>query len=178
MVKQAAMILFITLSLFSQNLLAENDFELGEVIIPNIFLEEIEKFDLFESRGPAPALSYLEIYAIGSSNYNGWEYVSEGQYSTTYDHGGTTMNAITLELGYGYVPVATMNGGQLPSAASYRSDSLCWGSDGNLDYCSSGETIAGWLKYWDISGQEGGTFTYQNTSFNPTNTMSDTINIK
>ncbi|SEU35463.1 protein of unknown function [Stigmatella erecta] len=127
---------------------------------------------------PAPPLSHLQVYAVGSSN-QGWEYPSANTYATALDHGGPVLLVVILEIGYGYSRFAKMNGGQLPSSANYLDEALCWNAYGQLAYCSAGQTVAGWLRYYDVSGYESGSFTYQNTSTNsPWNTMYTQISIR
>lgn len=128
---------------------------------------------------PAPPLSYLQVYAVGSSNI-GWEILNDANtWSTSYDHGGQYMYVAVLELGYGGNPFAWMNGGQLSSSANYANDSVCIDAYGYLyTPCAVGESVDGWLRYFDVSGTQGGMFDYQNTSLNsPWNTMYDSISI-
>jgi Domain of unknown function (DUF4879) len=129
---------------------------------------------------PAPPLNYLQVYAVGSSNI-GWEILSDAYaWSTSYDHGGQFMYVAVLELGYGGNPFVRMNGGQLPSSANYANDSVCIDAYGQLyTPCAVGQTVAGWLRYFDVSGNQGGQFDYQNTSLNsPWNTMYDSLSIR
>jgi hypothetical protein len=129
---------------------------------------------------PAPPLSYVQVYAVGSTNV-GWETLSNSSaLSTTYDHGGANLYVEVLELGYGGNPIVKMNGGLLPSSANYATYSVCSDVYGNLySPCNAGQTVAGWLRYYDVSGNQSGLFEYQNTSLNsPWNTMSDRISIR
>ncbi|WP_245566394.1 DUF4879 domain-containing protein [Tuberibacillus calidus] len=115
----------------------------------------------------APPLTYLQVYAAISTNYPQYEYFNENQLSSVQDHGGAEMYIVTVELGYGNRPVAKFNGGQLTETQNQYID-----LDGD-------SIIDGWFRWWDASGSESGTFTYQNTSTNyPWNTMYDSINIK
>ena len=116
---------------------------------------------------PAPPLSYLEVYAAISSNYPNYEYFGANQLSSVQDHGGAELYIVTAELGYGHIRTAKLNGASLSEYTSQFID---------LD----GDTIIdGWFIWWDASGYESGTFTYQNISTNyPWNTMSDSIYIK
>lgn len=77
------------------------------------------------------------------------------------------MYIVTAELGYGYTQIAKFNGSNLTELQSEFID---------LD----GDTIVdGWYTWWDASGNESGSFNYQNTSTNsPWKTMYDTMNIK
>lgn len=123
----------------------------------------------------APPLSYVQIRHVGSSN-QGWENLSDSQFSTTLDHGGAQLRVVTVEVGYGTSRVARINGVNLPSSANYQTLNFC-GSN-YLVACSPGQTIVGFTRYWNLDGYQGGTFTYQTTSINsPWNTMSDAMNI-
>lgn len=115
-------------------------------------------------RGPAPPLSYLKAIAAISTNYPQYE-IFTSEYTSTYDHGGAELYIVTRELGYGFSPVAKMNGQIL---SEFQSEPIL-----------NGTTVVGYLRWWDASGHQSGQFTYKNTSTNyPYNTMSDWINIK
>jgi hypothetical protein len=129
---------------------------------------------------PAPALTYLQVAYVGSSNI-GWEGVSGFQTSTAADHGGTQLRIVTEELGYGSIPVATWNGGVVSSAKNYQTDTICvnWAGTGYDIPCLAGQTVVGFRKYWNFDGYQSGSFTYQNTSTNsPGNTMNDSMLVK
>ncbi|WP_220347761.1 DUF4879 domain-containing protein [Alkalilimnicola ehrlichii] len=129
-------------------------------------------------RQPAPPLTQMWVYAVGSSNC-GWEYPAPGAFSTSCDHGGTQLRAVVLEIGYGSSPFAWMLGGLLPSSANYLTEMLCDQGGGMLGYCSPGQTVVGFLRYYNLDGHQSGNFSYQNTSTNsPWNTMSTNINIR
>lgn len=124
---------------------------------------------------PAPPLSYVQVRYVGSSN-QGWEPIADAQTSTTLDHGGAQLRVLTVEVGYGTVRIAKINGMTLPSTANYQTIAFC-GSN-FLTPCSPGQTIVGYTRYWNVDGYQGGTFSYQTTSINsPFNTMIDTLNI-
>jgi hypothetical protein len=116
--------------------------------------------------GPAPKLTYLQVYAVISSQHPTYEYVGQNQFSTVYDHGGAEMYVVTAELGYGNNPIAQMNGARL---TQFRSQAIV----------DSSGTVIGWYRWWNSNGIQGGRFTYQNTSTNyPWNTMSDWLDIR
>ena len=124
---------------------------------------------------PAPPLSYVQIRYVGSSN-QGWEPITDSQFSTTLDHGGAQLRVLTVEVGYGTVRIAKINGVTLPSTANYQTIAFC--GNNFLTPCSPGQTIVGYSRYWNVDGYQSGTFSYQTTSINsPFNTMSDTLNI-
>lgn len=114
----------------------------------------------------APALTYLEVYAVTSSQYPSYEYISQNQLSTVNDHGGAEMYVVTVELGYGGSRIAQLNGGNLSEIQ-------------NQAITDSSGNIVGWYRWWDASGYQSGYFTYQSTSLNsPWNTMSDALSIQ
>jgi len=115
-------------------------------------------------RGSAKPLSYLQVCAVYSSNCPQWEWL-ENKLSSSEDHGGAKMYIVTKELGYGNRSIAQMNGRDLKLIKT--------------EYISQYGEIIGYYFYWDASGYDGGTFTYENTSMNsPWNTMSDSIYIR
>lgn len=128
----------------------------------------------------APALSYVGVYAVYSSNYGGWEYITAGQSSTNGYHGGATLRVAVETLGYGNNPVTEMNGGVLPSAKLYASQMICVVGSSYSVTCPAGSTAVGFLQYFDLDGYSTpGTFSYQATSLNvPINTLKAQILIK
>ncbi|KAF1003765.1 MAG: hypothetical protein GAK28_04419 [Luteibacter sp.] len=127
---------------------------------------------------PAPPLTRIIVYAVGSSNC-GWEYPSAGQLSTSCDHGGAQLRTAVLEIGYGGNPFVSMNGGQLPGSAQIGHTSVCITGNQYTWPCTAGQTVAGWLNEYNLDGQQSGTFKYQNTSLNsPWNTIVTQINIR
>ena len=127
------------------------------------------------SAATAPPLSYVQVRYVGSSN-QGCEPSADAQASTTLDHGGAQLRVLTVEVGYGTVRIAKINGVTLPSTANYQTIAFC-GSN-FLTPCSAGQTIVGYTRYWNLDGYQGGTFSYQTTSItSPFNTMIDSLNI-
>ena len=126
---------------------------------------------------PAPPLSYVEVRFVGSST-QGWEATGENQLATAYDHGGALLRVVTVEVGYGSNPVAQFNGATLPRSANYQTDAFCNYSN-FLEPCRAGQTIVGYVRYWNLDGQQSGSFWYQNTSINsPWNTLGDRMYIQ
>lgn len=127
---------------------------------------------------PAPPLTQMFVYAVGSTNC-GWEYMTTiGQIATTCNHGGAQLRSAVLEIGYGSIPVAWMNGGVLPSSANYQTTLVCIVGSSYSWPCPVGSTVVGFLRYYNLDGYQSGIFRYQNTSTNsPWNTMSTQINI-
>ncbi|EQB99366.1 hypothetical protein B738_18174 [Photorhabdus temperata subsp. temperata M1021] len=125
---------------------------------------------------PAPPLTNMWVYAVGSTNC-GWEYTSN-LFATTCDHGGQQLRAAVLEIGYGYSSFAWMNGNILHNSAMYASTPVCITNGYYTWPCTAGQTVAGYLREYNLDGNQNGTFRYQNTSTNsPWNTESVQINI-
>ncbi|MCW7764534.1 YolA family protein [Photorhabdus luminescens] len=124
---------------------------------------------------PAPPLTNMWIYAVGSTNC-GWEYTSNLPV-TNCNHGGQQLRAAVLEIGYGYSSFAWMNGGILPYSL-YSSTPVCI-TNGRYNWpCAAGQIVVGFLKEYSLDGYQNGIFRYQNTSANwPQNTMSAQISI-
>ncbi|AEY69549.1 hypothetical protein AH2_00039 [Burkholderia phage vB_BceS_AH2] len=131
-----------------------------------------------ELRAPAPPLSRIIMFAVGSSNC-GWEYMTTiGQISTTCDHGGAQLRAVVQEIGYGGTPIAWMQGGLLPNSANYLNEAICIVNGYYTTACPNGATIVGWYRYFNLDGYQNGQFQEQNTSIvSPFNTLSTFINI-
>ena len=124
-----------------------------------------------ETKASASGIDYFEVYAVGSSQYGGWQIVPASQYSVSGHIGGTLLVAV-LQRGYGNDNPATMSG---LSQNSYYEERLC-GTD--LHVCSVGETITGWLYYYDMTGASNGQFKASaNSVAYPFGYWSDTIYI-
>lgn len=123
---------------------------------------------------PAPALSSMWVYAVGSSNCD-WEYTA-GLSTTSCDHGGAQLRTAVLEIGYGSSRIAWMNGGILGS--SYANTPVCVTGGYYTWPCTAGQTVVGFLVEYNLDGYQNGLFRYQNTSTNsPWNTMAVQISI-
>lgn len=130
------------------------------------------------TRAAAAPLTQVRILAIGSSNI-GWENIAAGAQSTTQDHGGAVLLAAVLEMGYGGNAIGRMNGGVLPSSSLYRRDTLCFVNGNATSPCPAGNSVSGFINYWDISGNQNGSFQHTNTSLNsPWNTLSSQVYIR
>ncbi|STQ90083.1 DUF4879 domain-containing protein [Iodobacter fluviatilis] len=127
---------------------------------------------------PAAPLSQVRVIAVGSNNI-GWENIPVGAQATVQDHGGAFLAVAVLEMGYGGNPIARMNGGVVPSASIFRRDTLCFVNGSAAIPCPPGNTVAGFIVYWDVSGNQNGFFQHTNTSLNsPWNTLSAQISIR
>ncbi|AKH63129.1 MULTISPECIES: YolA family protein [Photorhabdus] len=125
---------------------------------------------------PAPPLTNMWVYAVGSTTC-GWEYTSNLPV-TNCDHGGNLLRAAVLEIGYGFNPIAGMNGVTLPGSM-YSSTPVCITGGYYTWPCAAGQIVVGSLKEYSLDGYQNGLFRYQNTSTNwPHNTISTQINIR
>ncbi|WP_165789459.1 DUF4879 domain-containing protein [Billgrantia endophytica] len=165
----------------------------GRPVVPAIVaIEELEsegvqaEFDAVADtdesapRQPASPLTEMWVFAVYSSDCGDWEiFPSPGTLSTSCGHGGASLRAAVLEVGYGSNPIAWYQGGQLPSSANYETELWCDQGGGVLAPCSPGQTVAAFLRYYNLDGSSvSGIFAYQNTSTNsPWNTLSTSINI-
>ncbi len=149
--------------------------------LPKINLHQLQKKgdNGIETAAPADPLWYVEIAYVYSSN-QGWESIPASAFSTSLNHGGSQMVATVLELGYGGSRFVQMAGSTLSSSANYYNDDICWDFSGNLTYnCTSGMTLAGYERYYNISGHQSGTFSFQSTSIvSPWNTEYDSLYIQ
>ncbi|WP_080951709.1 DUF4879 domain-containing protein [Xanthomonas axonopodis pv. cajani] len=87
---------------------------------------------------PAAPLSRVIVYAVGSTQFGGWEYMTTvGQASTTGNHGVTQLRVVVQEVGYDGSGTAWMNGAVLPSSANYFNDPFCQ-TGSSYTACSTG----------------------------------------
>jgi len=128
----------------------------------------------------ASPLTRVAVYAVGSTLYGGYEYMTTlGQLSTVWDHGGTQLRVVVQEIGYGGTPTAYMAGTLLAAAKNYQNTPICIVGGYYTSPCPAGYTIVGWYRYFNLDGYNSGQFTYRNTSLNsPWNTLSTGIYIK
>ena len=145
--------------------------EIGKLDLLGGYHGQSSKIAGNQSSAVASGISYFEVYAVGSSN-QGWEYVSAGATATTLNHGGATMLMAVFQYGYGNHWSTTMNG---VSKTPYHIANIC-GPLSAPYYCSPGNTITGFMYYFDFSGQQGGTFSSSaNSSAVPFGFWSDSI---
>jgi len=125
----------------------------------------------------APGLSYLQIHHVKSQSYPyQWEFVPVSTLRTVNDHGGSWLRVATVEVGYGSHPIGRMNGAVLPASANYQTVPFC--TSNYALPCSPGQTVIGFVRYWNLDGYQNGIFSYQNTSTNyPYKTLSDRLTI-
>jgi hypothetical protein len=142
--------------------------------LPELDTKQLEASQLQAAvLGPAQGVTYFQTYAVGSSNI-GWEYVSDWQLITAYDHGGALLRVAVLQYGYGNGG-ASLNGA---SGVNYLTEYLC-GSLSTLHYCSNGEIVTGQMSYYSFDGMQGGSFSaFTNSYAYPYGQMTDSITIR
>lgn len=123
-------------------------------------------------QGPASGIDYFEIRGVLSENHSSWEVIPSWRSKTLYDHGGDYLYVAVLQRGYGNANPASMNG---ISKTPVLTERLC-GID--LHICRIGETLAGYMYYYDYSGQQNGYFTASaNSTAFPYGYWSDSLSI-
>lgn len=114
-----------------------------------------------------PPLTYVNTLYVSSQNtFPTLEYVA-GSFSTSLDHGGGWIGAMTLEVGYGQGSPAKICGSNM---SVYN--------DPNYTYpVVENGVIIGWVKTWSLATAcNSGYFQYSLTSINaPWNTLSDSV---
>lgn len=130
------------------------------------YRSEEATFPEFEiTRVSLSPLTHLIIYTVTSEKYQNENTV--GKSITQFDHGGSYMGIITLEIGNALTDYAHFNG-----KAVKEIDRAIY--DPNND-----KVADGWIYLWDASGYESGTFEIQCTSLvSPRNTLRSRIYIK
>jgi len=147
----------------------------NELFSDDSSIPEIDQSQIV-ARAPAPPLDYVSILAVYSTNC-GWEN-TEGKFTTSCNHGGSTLRAAVLDMGYGSNRIAWMDGSILPNSAIYLRENICAAPLGGLQRCTSGQTVIAFMTYYNLDGYTDGIFQYQNTSTNaPFNTEYDDISI-
>ncbi|ALI02129.1 MULTISPECIES: DUF4879 domain-containing protein [Pseudomonas] len=123
----------------------------------------------------APPLSEVKVLKVQSTSC-GIEDIAPGQDKTKCDHAGPNIKIYVLEIGYGRLPNATLDGFEVNGVRA----PVCAYGNGNLTECSGvASKIVGNLYTFDLAGKQEGTFTFSNTSINaPGNTISTQLYIK
>jgi hypothetical protein len=144
--------------------------------LPELSLKHLGEVGLqdTDSLAPASGVTYFQTYGVISPLYPSWEYVGASQFSTTYDHGGGFIDVAVLQYGYG-------NGGATLSGFSgnhYANELLC-GSLSSIHYCSVGETVTGFMAYYEFTVPQDGNFSaYTDSIASPWGRKTDSINIR
>ena len=123
----------------------------------------------------APPLTSVQVLKVQSAAC-GIENISDGQDKTACDHAGANIKVYVLEMGYGRVPNAALDGFELDGMKTQ----VCAYGNGNLTQCTGAASkVVGTLYIFDLDGKQEGTFTYSNTSINaPGNKVSTQLYIK
>ncbi|WP_019691580.1 DUF4879 domain-containing protein [Pseudomonas fluorescens] len=123
----------------------------------------------------APPLSEVKVLKVQSTSC-GIENIAPGQEKTQCDHAGPNIKIYVLEIGYGRLPSATLDGFEVNGMRA----PVCVYGNGNLTECSGvASKIVGNLYTFDLAGKQEGTFTFSNTSINaPGNRLSTQLYIK
>lgn len=138
-----------------------------------------KEFPEVRPQDSAPPLTSVSVYAVGSTQYGGWEKVA-GKQQTDGDHGGSQLRVAVVEWGYAtyssrnatYNGSLVYNGSTLRSDARYNEEPICGGSPSEPQPCGRGDTVVGYIEYYALDGlANSGQFTYSATSMiSPTRT--------
>jgi hypothetical protein len=124
---------------------------------------------------PAPGITSFEVYAVASAATGAWEYVSPSQFITSSDHGGAWIDVAVLQYGYDNNNGATLSGS---TGSNYAEQLLC-GSLATIHLCSAGETVTGFMTYYEFLNKSGGSFSaYADSIANPFGRKTDSITIR
>ena len=128
-----------------------------------------------DPRGPAPPISYFQIFAVASSNSGlTWELVSASQLITNIDHGGAQLSVAVYTFGYG---TRGINQAGFPGVL-WATDFVC-GSFSTAHFCNTGEIVTGFIDYYSFDGIQGGGFSAWAFSFNdPSGNWADFITVR
>ena len=99
------------------------------------------------------SLSRVYVHSVKSTK-GGPEAIPQGGSWTARDHGGSLLQIVTDEIGYGHGAQARLLGTPLREV---KYESLC-NVGGRLGSCPRGATIIGHRSTWDASGRDGGNF--------------------
>ncbi|GAB0110153.1 DUF4879 domain-containing protein [Pseudoalteromonas distincta] len=123
----------------------------------------------------ASGIQYFEVYAVGSTNKGFEDDILPNQTATNEDHGGSQIRVAVIQYGYGNINNATF-GGQSKSFS--ESVYLCGTLGVDVHNCNPGETVTGWLYYFNFSGPQQGSFSVSSNSTSSPSYWSDSIYIQ
>jgi hypothetical protein len=128
-----------------------------------------------DPRGPAPPVSYFQIFAVASSNSGlAWELVSAAQTITSIDHGGAQLDVAVYTFGFGQ---GSINQAGFPGV-HWATDLVC-GSFATAHFCNVGELGTGTIDYYSFDGIQGGGFSAFTFSINgPPGSWTDFITVR
>lgn len=123
---------------------------------------------------PAPGITYFQSRFVASASSPYWESIGDYQSSTSVDHGGAWIDVAVVQYGYGNGN-ATLNG----AAASARATDYLCGTLSTLHVCNVGETVTGFLEYYEYSNSTGGFFSaYSDSIASPFGRWTDTLTVR
>lgn len=129
----------------------------------------------FTTMAAAKGIQYFEVFGVGSSKSGGFEYLYKDQSSTANDHGDNQIRVAVLQYGYGNINQASFDGQNKSPSETVR---LCGTLGVDVHACRVGETVTGWLYYFDFYGSEGGYFSVSSNSIaSPFGYWSDSVSI-
>lgn len=142
---------------------------------PPLNLEGLKLTPQEGALAPAPGITYFQTYAVISANASAsWEYLSSSQFSTVADHGGAWIDVAVLEYGYGNGN-ATLNS----AAAALRDTQYLCGPLSSLHVCNVGESVTGFMHYYEYINTSGGFFNaFSNSIAYPWGQWTDSVNIR
>jgi hypothetical protein len=124
-----------------------------------------------------PPLSYYEVIRVISPLFPSGDRVSISfsQNATEQDHGGSYIDVIVFQYGLGNPNVPTIG---KYKGNNFANPKLC-GTLANLHYCSPGEVVTGFYRYFRFTGVQSGNFYGSAYSISsPVKVLSETIYIK
>jgi hypothetical protein len=123
----------------------------------------------------ASGISVYQIMGVSSASYAPWEPISSAQSSTVQNHGGSYIRVAVFQYGYGNANTATLAG---YLGNHYLRASIC-GPLSAPYYCNVGDTITGYVDYYQFNGPQGGSYSSSASSVVfPYGTWTDSIYIK
>lgn len=122
-------------------------------------METTNSSSIISPMAPAKGISYYQIIGVMSPNYTSggqpiWENIGPTQLSTSINHGGAWINVAVLQYGYGNPNSATLAG---YSGNHYYRDLVC-GPLSAPYFCGVGETVTGFVDYFQFRGPQAGSY--------------------
>lgn len=110
------------------------------------------------TRAPAPPLTRAAVWAVGSTQANGWDEGLTNAFITPSDHGGQQLRVAVWEVGYANSSsrIGKMNGTQLPQPT--QTEALCGTNTTTPIWCNTGGIVTGYMVYYVLDGYQSGSF--------------------
>lgn len=141
---------YIEPEVYSENFKLSND----EFIKHSRSLKKLDAGNVSAQSSPS-GIEFYQVFVVRSTySSNSWEYIDIGQAETNFDHGGSEIIVGVLQYGYGNTTSATLNAA---SGSNWATDYIC-GTINSMHFCSQGETIRGYLRYYRFTNTQGGFF--------------------